>query len=70
MLIVARYHDRGGITFERIYSITQEEGLKVDREYLHTVLNRKRRRQKKLEKRDDKWFLTDMGKEELGIAKN
>jgi type II secretory pathway component PulJ len=70
MLIVARYHDRGGIGFERIYSITQEEGLKVDREYLHTVLNRKRRRQKKLEKRDDKWFLTDKGREELGIARN
>jgi hypothetical protein len=70
MLIVARYHDRGGISFERIYSITQEEGLKVDREYLHTVLNRKRRKQGKLAKRDDKWFLTDKGKEELGIARN
>jgi hypothetical protein len=70
MLIVARYHDRGGISYERIYSIAQDEGLKVDREYLHTVLNRKRRRQKKLEKRDEKWFLTEKGKEELGIARN
>lgn len=70
MLIVARYHDRGGITFDQIYRMAKEEGLDVTREYTHTVLNRKRLRQKKLEKRDDKWFLTDKGKEELGIAKN
>lgn len=67
MLIVARYHDRGGIGFTQIYKITQEEGLNVTREYLHTVLNRKRNRQGKLAKRDGKWFLTDKGKEELGI---
>jgi len=70
MLIVARYHDRGGIGFTQIYKITQEEELGVTREYLHTVLNRKRNRQGKLVKRDGKWFLTDKGKEELGIAKN
>lgn len=70
MLIVARYHDRGGITFEQIYKTAKEDGLDVTREYVHTVLNRKRRRQKKLDRRDDKWFLTDKGKEELGIARN
>lgn len=67
MLIVARHHDRGGIGFEQIYKIAQEEGLGVDREYLRTVTNRKRARQRKLAKRDGKWFLTDKGKEELGI---
>ena len=67
MLIVARYHDRGGIAFEQIYQTAKAEGLDITREYVHTVLNRKRRRQKKLDRRDDKWFLTDKGKEELGI---
>jgi hypothetical protein len=67
MLIIARHNDLGGIGFEPIFKIAQDKGLDIDREYLHTVLNRKRRAQGKLSKSNDKWFLTDKGKQELGI---
>jgi hypothetical protein len=67
MLVVARYHDRGGLPFEHIHKILHDEGVDVDREYLHTILNRKRTRQGKLAKTNGRWFLTDKGKEEVGM---
>jgi hypothetical protein len=67
MNIVAGKHDAGGITFGEIYQALKDQGIIITKMYLHTILNRKKNRQKKLEKRDDKWFLTDKGKEELSI---
>jgi hypothetical protein len=67
MNIVADKHDAGGITVGEIYQALKDRGIIITRMYLHTILNRKKNRQKKLEKRGDKWFLTDKGKEELGI---
>jgi len=67
MNIVAGKHDAGGITVGEIYQALKDRGIFITRMYLHTILNRKKNRQKKLAKRDDKWFLTDKGKEELGI---
>jgi|GEM_PF-6578534 len=70
MLVVARFHDRGGIPFEHVLKTLHSEGVGIDREYLHTVLNRKRTRQGKLSKVNGRWFLTDKGKAELGIDKS
>jgi predicted transcriptional regulator len=68
MNIVAGKHDAGGITFGDIYQALKDRGIDITRMYLHTILNRKKNRQKKLEKRGDKWFLTAKGKEELGLS--
>jgi len=67
MNIIASKHDSGGITFDQVFQSLKDQGVEISREYLHTILNRKKNRQKKLEKRGDKWFLTDKGKEELGM---
>jgi hypothetical protein len=67
MLIVAGRDDSGGITIQEIDDALKQQGVVITRMYLHTILNRKKNRQKKLEKRGVKWFLTDKGKEELGI---
>jgi hypothetical protein len=50
-----------------IFQALREKGIKITREYLHTILNRKKNYQKKLVKENGKWFLTEKGKEELGI---
>lgn len=67
MRIVASQNDSGGITFNEIFHALNGQGYKVSREYMHTILNRKKNYQKKIEKRGDKWFLTEKGKEELGL---
>lgn len=67
MRIVAAKNDSDGVTFDEVLRALHEQGHKVTREYLHTILNRKKNYQKKLVRQNDRWFLTDKGKEELGI---
>lgn len=67
MRIVAQNHDSGGIGFDEILQTLAGHGHKITREYLHTILNRKKNHQKKLVRENGKWFLTDKGKMELGI---
>jgi len=67
MRIVAAHHDSDGISFDEIFQSLKTQGYKTSREYLHTILNRKKNYQKKLKKENGRWFLTDKGKEELGI---
>jgi hypothetical protein len=67
MGIVANHNDSGGITFDEVFEAVKGQKLDVSREYLHTILNRKKNHQKKLSKADGRWFLTEKGKEELGI---
>jgi hypothetical protein len=67
MRIVAAANESGGVTFDEILKGLHEQGYKITREYLHTVLNRKKNYQKKLVRTNGKWFLTDKGKQELGI---
>jgi hypothetical protein len=67
MRLVAEKNESGGITFDEILQALRDKGIKITREYLHTILNRKKNYQKKLKKENGKWFLTDLGKQELGI---
>jgi hypothetical protein len=69
MRIVAAKNVSGGITFDEVLRALQEQGYNIEREYLHTILNRKKNYQGKLRRDEDtkKWFLTDKGKQELGI---
>lgn len=68
MRLVAAKHESGGITFDEILAALHEQGYKkLTREYLHTVLNRKKNYQGKLVREDGQWFLTDKGKQDLGI---
>lgn len=67
MRMIAAKNESGGITFDEIFQGLKDKGIKITREYLHTILNRKKNYQKKLKKENGKWFLTDKGKEELGI---
>lgn len=67
MEIVAGRNASGGITIDQIAAALKDQGFEVTREYLHTILNRKKNHQKKLTKDEGKWFLTEKGKEELGI---
>ena len=67
MLIVASRDESGGVTIDEIDQALKNQGVFITRMYLHTILNRKKNRQKKLEKRGDQWFLTAKGKEELGL---
>jgi len=66
MRLVAAHHEEGGITFDQILNTLRSEGHKTKRDYLHTILNRKKNYQKKLTKQNGKWLLTDKGKEEVG----
>jgi hypothetical protein len=68
MRIVADKNDTGGLTFDEILKALHEQGFKtLTREYLHTILNRKKNYQKKLYRDENKrWFLTEKGKEEVG----
>jgi hypothetical protein len=65
MRIVAAKNEN--ITFDEILQTLIAQGYKITREYMHTVLNRKKNYQKKLDKKNGKWFLTEKGKQELGI---
>jgi hypothetical protein len=67
MRLIAAKNESGGITFDEILQALRDKGIKVTREYLHTILNRKKNYQKKLIKQNGKWLLTDLGKQELGI---
>ena len=67
MRIVAQHQDSGGIRFDEILQDLTGRGHTITREYLHTILNRKKNHQKKLIRDNGKWFLTDKGKVELGI---
>jgi hypothetical protein len=67
MYIVAQHQDSGGIGFDEILQDLTGRGHAITREYLHTILNRKKNHQKKLVRNSGKWFLTDKGKAELGI---
>lgn len=67
MGIVASRNESGGMTFDELFDVVKEKNLNVTREYLHTILNRKKNHQKKLAKVEGRWFLTDKGKEELGM---
>ena len=67
MKIVAAKNDSGGITFDGILQALHDQGHKVTREYMHTILNRKKNYQKKLVREKGRWFLTDRGRQELGM---
>jgi len=70
MRLIAEHNESGGVTFDQILRVLRNEGHKTKRDYLHTILSRKKNYQKKLTKqggKNGKWFLTDLGKEELGI---
>jgi len=67
MRLVAEHNQSGGIGFDQILNVLRKEGHKTKRDYLHTILSRKKNYQKKLIKQNGKWFLTDLGKEEMGI---
>ena len=70
MRLIAEHNESGGITFDQILRALRSEGHNTKRDYLHTILSRKKNYQKKLTKqngKNGKWFLTDLGKEELGI---
>jgi hypothetical protein len=68
MRLVAAKNESGGIAFDEILRALHEQGYKtLTREYLHTVLNRKKNYQKRLDRIDGKWFLTEKGKQELGL---
>lgn len=69
MRLVAAKEESGGITFDEILRALHDQGFKtLTREYLHTILNRKKNYQKKLYRDEKKrWFLTAKGKEEIGI---
>jgi hypothetical protein len=68
MRIVASRQESGGISFDEILRELHSQGRRVTREYLHTILNRKKNYQGKLSRDENgKWFLTDKGKQELDI---
>jgi hypothetical protein len=70
MRVIAEHNESGGVTFDQILRVLRSEGHKTKRDYLHTILSRKKNYQKKLTKqngKNGKWFLTDLGKEDLGI---
>lgn len=72
MRFIAEHNESGGVTFDQILRVLRSEGHQTKRDYLHTILSRKKNYQKKLRKqggKNGKWFLTDLGKEELAIAK-
>jgi hypothetical protein len=68
MRIVASHHNADGITINGIAQELKEQNVEISREYLHTILNRKKNHQKKLTKVDGNWFLTDKGMEEVGMV--
>ena len=66
MRIIADHQDKGGIDIDDISAELTARGIAVSsRDYLHTILNRKKNKQKKLIRVDGKWFLTDKGKAEV-----
>jgi hypothetical protein len=66
MRIVAEHNDKGGIDIDGISDLLKERGVFLkSRDYLHTILNRKKNQQKKLAKVSGKWFLTEKGKTEV-----
>jgi len=67
MKIIAAKNDSGGITFDGILQALHDQGHTITREYMHTILNRKKNYQKKLVRENGRWFLTDRGKQELGM---
>jgi hypothetical protein len=67
MKIVAQHQEIGGIEFDEILKELANQGIVITREYMHTVLNRKKNHQKKLMRMDGQWFLTDKGKAEVGV---
>lgn len=70
MRFIAEHNESGGATFDQILRVLRSEGYNTKRDYLHTILSRKKNYQKKLTKqngKNGKWFLTDLGKEDLGI---
>lgn len=67
MRLVAEHNESGGIGFDQILQVLRSHGHKTKRDYLHTILSRKKNYQKKLLKQNGKWFLTDLGKEEMGM---
>jgi hypothetical protein len=66
MLIIAEHQDKGGINIDGIDAELKAKGITVSsRDYLNTILTRKKNKQKKLIRVDGKWFLTDKGKAEV-----
>jgi hypothetical protein len=66
MRIISEHQDHGGIEIDGIDAELRAKGIIVSsRDYLHTILNRKKNKQKKLMRVDGKWFLTDKGKAEV-----
>ncbi len=66
MRIVAEHQDSGGIDIDSISDELKRRGVFLkSRDYLHTILNRKKNHQKKLIRTDGKWLLTEKGKEEV-----
>jgi len=67
MRIVAAHNESGGIGFDHILKELHRQGRSVTREYLHTILNRKKYKGKLHRDENEKWFLMEKGKQELGI---
>jgi hypothetical protein len=66
MRIISEHQEQGGIDIDGIEAKLKERGVKVSsRDYLNTILTRKRNKQKKLTRVDGKWLLTDKGKAEV-----
>ena len=67
MQLITENNESGGITFDQILNALRSQGYKTKRDYLHTILSRKKNYQKKLRKENGRWFLTDLGKQEMGV---
>jgi hypothetical protein len=66
MRIISEHQEQGGIDIDGIEAKLKERGVTVSsRDYLNTILTRKRNKQKKLTRIDGKWSLTDKGKAEV-----
>jgi Tfp pilus assembly ATPase PilU len=67
MQLIMENNESGGVTFDQILSVLKSQGYTTKRDYLHTILSRKKNYQKKIKKENKRWFLTDLGKEEMGV---
>ena len=66
MRVIAEHQDHGGISIDGIDAELKAKGIAVSsRDYLNTILTRKKNKQKKLIRVDGKWLLTDKGKAEV-----
>jgi hypothetical protein len=66
MRIISDHQEKGGIDIDDIDAKLKQKGVTVSsRDYLNTILTRKKNKQKKLIRVDGKWLLTDKGKTEV-----